>query len=140
PFKGGTSPLVEVLAGRVDTMFETVTLALPHIQGGKLVALAVSSRQPVDFLPGVPTINQFVPGIEYQSWLGIAATATTRPAIVERLNRELHKVLEQPDVRQRLAELGGGAAPTSPAAMRAEVESQVARWQRLVDSRGIEKQ
>jgi tripartite-type tricarboxylate transporter receptor subunit TctC len=140
PFRGGTSPLVEVMGGRVDVMFETATVVLPHIQAGKLVALAVSSRQPVVFGPGVPTINQSVPGVDYQSWLGIAAPAATRPAVVERLNRELHKVLEQPDVRQRLAELGGGAAPTTPEAMRAEVQSQVTRWQKLVDSRHIEKQ
>jgi tripartite-type tricarboxylate transporter receptor subunit TctC len=140
PFRGGTSPLVEVLSGRVDVMFETATLILPQIQAGKLVALAVSSRQPVDFLPGVPTISQFVPGVDYQSWLGIAAPAATPPAVIERLNREFHKVLEQPDVRKRLTELGGGAAPTTPQAMRAEVESQILRWRSLVESRGIEKQ
>ena len=140
PFRGGSSPLIEALGGRIDVMFETATLALPNVQSGKLVALAVSARQPVDFLPGVPTISQFAPGVDYQSWLGIAAPAATPPAIIERLNRELHKVLEQPDVRQRLAALGGAAAPTSPAAMRAEVEGQIVRWQRLVDARGIEKQ
>ena len=140
PFRGGASTLVEVLAGRVDIMVETATLALPHIQGGKLRALAVTSRQPVEVLPGVPTVNQIVPGFEYQSWLGVAAPAATPAAVVERLNRDIRRVLDQPDVRQRLAELGGGAAPTSPETMRAEVESQIARWQRLVESRGIEKQ
>lgn len=140
PFRGGASTLVEVLAGRVDIMVETATLALPHIQGGKLRALAVTSRQPVEVLPGVATVNQIVPGFEYQSWLGVAAPAATPAAVVERLNRDIRRVLDQPDVRQRLAELGGGAAPTSPETMRAEVESQIARWQRLVESRGIEKQ
>jgi len=140
PFRGGAATLVEVIAGRVDIMVETATLALPHIQGGKLRALAVTSRHPVEVLPGVPTVNQIVPGFEYQSWLGVAAPAATPAAVVERLNREIRRVLDQPDVRQRLAELGGGAAPTSPETMRAEVESQIARWQRLVESRGIEKQ
>ncbi len=140
PFRGGTSTLVEVLAGRVDIMVETVTLALPHIQSGKLRALAVTSHQPVDFLPGVPTVNQVVPGFEFQSWLGVAAPAATPAAVVERLNRELRLVLEQADVRQRLADLGGGAAPSSPEAMRAQVQTEVTRWQRLVESRGIEKQ
>lgn len=140
PFRGGASTLVEVLAGRVDIMIETATLALPYIQGGKLRALAVTSRQPVEVLPGVPTVNQIVPGFEYQSWLGVAAPAATPAAVIERLNRDIRRVLDQSDVRQRLAELGGGAAPTSPETMRAEVESQIARWQRLVESRGIEKQ
>ena len=140
PFRGGTSPLIDVLAGRVDIMIETITLALPLIQGGKLRALAVTSHQPVDFLPGVPTANQTVPGFEFQSWLGIAAPPATPAAVVERLNRDIHRVLDLPDMRQRLADLGGGAAPTSPEAMRAQVETEVARWRRLVESRGIERQ
>ena len=140
PFRGGTSTLIEVLAGRIDIMVETVTLALPHIQGGKLRALAVTSHQPVDFLPGVPSANQTVPGFEFQSWLGVAAPPATPAAVVERLNRDIHRVLEQPDMRQRLAELGGKAAPISPEAMRAQVETEVTRWQRLVESRGIERQ
>lgn len=127
PFRGGTATLVEVLAGRVDVMVETVTLALPNIQAGKLRALAVTSREPVEFLPGVPTMNRAVPGFEYQSWLGVAAPAATPAAVVERLNRDIRRALEHPDVRQRLADLGGGAAPTSPAAMRTEVEAQIAR-------------
>ena len=106
----------------------------------KLQALAVTSHQPVDFLPGVPTANQVVPGFEFQSWFGVAAPAATPAAVVERLNRNIHPVLEQPDVRQRLADLGGGAAPISPEAMRAQVETGVVRWQRLVESRGIQKQ
>jgi len=140
PFRGGTSTLVEVLAGRIDIMVETVTLALPHIQGGKLRALAVTSHQPVDFLPGIPPANQTVPGFEFQSWLGVAAPAATPAAVVTRLNREIHRVLEQPDMRQRLADLGGAAAPISPEAMRTQVETEIARWQKLVESRGIEKQ
>jgi len=140
PFRGGTSTLVEVLGGRIDIMVETVTLALPHIQAGKLRALAVTSHQPVDFLPGVPSANQTVPGFEFQSWLGVAAPAATPAAVVGRLNREIHRVLEQADMRQRLAELGGAAAPVAPETMRAQVETEVARWQRLVESRGIERQ
>lgn len=140
PFRGGTATLIEVLAGRIDIMVETVTLALPHIQGGKLRALAVTSHQPVDFLPGVATVNQVVPGFEFQSWLGVAAPAATPAAVVERLNRDIHRVLEQPDMRQRLAELGGAAAPISPETMRAQVEAEVVRWRRLVESRGIERQ
>jgi tripartite-type tricarboxylate transporter receptor subunit TctC len=140
PFKGGTSPVTEVSAGRVDVMFETMTLALPHIKSGRLRALAVSSPEPKDYLPGVPPIAQTVPGVVVQSWLGIAAAGATPAPIVARLNSELRKVLAEPEVQQRLAALGGAAAPVSPEQMRAQVEGEVARWRKLVDERHIEKQ
>ena len=140
PFKGGTSPLTEVVTGRVDVMFETMTLVLPHIKSGKLRALAVTSPEPKDYLPGVPPVAKTVPGVVFQSWLGIAAPAGTPPAIVERLNRELRKVLDESEVQKRLASLGGGSAPTTPDLMRAQVQTEVERWKRLVESRKIERQ
>jgi tripartite-type tricarboxylate transporter receptor subunit TctC len=140
PFKGGTSPVTEVMAGRVDVMFETMTLVLPHIKSGKLRALAVTSPESKDYLPGVPPVNSVVRGVVFQSWLGVAAPAGTPSAIVERLNRDLRKVLEEPEVQKRLAALGGGAAPIAPDLMRAQVETEVERWKKLVESRGIERQ
>ena len=140
PFKGGTSPLTEVVAGRVDVMFETMTLVLPHIKSGKLRALAVTSPEPKDYLPEVPPVAKSVPGVVFQSWLGIAAPAGTPPAIVERLNRELRKVLDEQEVQKRLSALGGGSAPISPDLMRAQVQTEVERWKKLVESRRIEKQ
>mgnify|MGYP002682828450 CR=1 FL=1 len=110
PFKGGADAMNALLGGSIDELFTGVATAQGQVKSGKLVALAVSSRQPVEFLPGVPTMSQFAPGLDYQSWLGIAAPAGTPPAVVERLNRELHVVLEQPDIRRRLAELGGGSS------------------------------
>jgi tripartite-type tricarboxylate transporter receptor subunit TctC len=140
PFKGGTSPLTEVVSGRVDVMIETMTLTLPQIQGGKLKALAVTSPESVDFLPGVPPAAQTVKGLVFQSWLGLAGPAGLPAPVLERLNRDLRAALETPDVRKRLADLGGAAAPVAPEAMRAQVEREVARWSALVDSRRIERQ
>ncbi|MBI2292827.1 MAG: tripartite tricarboxylate transporter substrate binding protein [Betaproteobacteria bacterium] len=140
PFRGGTTPLIEVQTGRVDLMFDTITLTLPHIKTGRLHALAVTSRQPVDFIPNVPVAAQTVPGYVFQSWLGIAAPAATPAAVVERLNRELHRVLREPDMQKRLSDLGGVAAPITPNTMRAQVASEIEHWRRLVESRGIEKQ
>ena len=140
PFKGGTSPVTEVVAGRVDVMFETMTLVLPHIKSGRLRALAVTSPEPKDYLPDVPPVAKTVKGVVFQSWLGIAAPAGTPPAIVERLDRELRKVLDEPDVQKRLAALGGGSAPTTPDLMRSQVQTEVERWKKLVESRKIERQ
>jgi len=140
PFKGGTSPVTEVVAGRVDVMFETMTLVLPHLKSGRLRALAVTSPEPKDYLPEVPPAAKTVPGVVFQSWLGIAAPAGTPPAVVERLNRELRKVLDEAEVQKRLSALGGGSAPIAPDLMRAQVQTEVERWKKLVESRKIEKQ
>jgi tripartite-type tricarboxylate transporter receptor subunit TctC len=140
PFKGGTSPLTEVVAGRVDVMIETMTLVLPHIKSGKLRALAVTSPEPKDYLPDVPPVAKTVPSIVFQSWLGIAAPAGTSPQVVGRLNSDLRKVLAVPEVQQRLAGLGGGAAPVSPEQMRTQVAAEIERWRQLVDARRIERQ
>jgi tripartite-type tricarboxylate transporter receptor subunit TctC len=140
PFKGGTSPVTEVVAGRVDVMFETMTLVLPHLKSGRLRALAVTSPESKDYLPDVPPASKTVPGVVFQSWLGIAAPAGTPPAVVERLNRELRKVLDEPEVQKRLSALGGGSAPIAPDLMRAQVQTEVERWKKLVESRRIEKQ
>jgi len=139
PFKGGTSPLTEVLAGRVDVMIETMTLVLPHLKSGKLRGLAVTSPEPKDYLPDVPPASKTVPGLVFQSWLGIAAPAGTPAAIVDSLNKNLRKVLAEPEVQKRLAALGGGAAPVSPEQMRQQVASEIERWKKLVDARNIQR-
>ena len=140
PFKGGTSPLTEVLAGRVDIMIETMTLVLPHMKSGKLRGLAVTSPEAKAYLPDVPPVSKTVPGIVFQSWLGIAAPAGTPPAVVDTLNKHLRKVLAEPEVEKRLAALGGGAAPVSPEQMRQQVQAEIDRWKKLVDARRIERQ
>jgi len=139
PFKGGTSPLTEVLAGRVDVMVETMTLVLPHIKSGKLRGLAVTSPEAKDYLADVPPAAKTVPGLVFQSWLGIAAPADTPAPIVQRLNSDLRKTLSVPEVQNRLAGLGGGAAPVAPEEMRRQVEAEVERWKKLVESRGIQR-
>ena len=140
PFKGGSQPVTEVEAGRIDLLFETMTLTLPHVKGGKLRALAVTSREPVAFLPGVPAAAQTVPGFVFQSWLGIAGPPGMPGAIVDRLNRDIRRVLAEADVQAKLAQLGGRAAPASPDEMRSQVEQEILRWRRTVDARHIERQ
>jgi len=140
PFKGGTAVVTEVMAGRVDLIFETMTLTLPQVKSGKLRALAVTSRQPASFLPDVPTAAQTVPGFVFQSWLGLAAPPATPVAIIDRLNRDVRRVLAEADVQKRFADLGGVAAPSTPDELRKQVEAEIVRWQQTVETRRIERQ
>jgi tripartite-type tricarboxylate transporter receptor subunit TctC len=137
PYKGGTQPLTDVLSGQVDLMIETATTALPHLKSGRLRALAVTSTAGKDLLPGVPAASETVPNLQYESWLGIAAPAKTPPALVSTLNREVTRALGKAEVAQRLTELGGGASPSSPDAFRDRVAGDIAKFRRIVATRGI---
>jgi tripartite-type tricarboxylate transporter receptor subunit TctC len=138
PYRGGTAPLTELLAGRIDVMFETMTVVLPQVKAGKIRAVAVTSAQRSPFLPDVQTVAETLPGYDVVSWLGIATVAGTPPEVVERLTREVAKALESPDVKQRFADLGGVPRPTTGAEMLAHIDGEMARWKRIAQTRGIE--
>jgi len=140
PFRGGAEPLTEVLAGRMPMLFDALTNSYPQIRAGKFRPLAVTSAEPSAALPGVPTAARSVPGYEASSFSGIATTAGTPRAVVERLNRELRRVCALPDVAQRFAEWGGQPEASSPDDMRAYVEREIAKWKRVVEQRKIELQ
>jgi len=138
PFRGGSEPLTEVLSGRMELLIDALTNSYPYIQGGKFRPLAVSSLERSPALPEVPTVAQSVPGYEASSFLGIAGPAGLPDAIVERVNREVRRVLALPDIGRRFAEWGGTPSPSSPEEMRRRVEGEIAKWKRLVEARKIE--
>ena len=138
PFRGGSEPLTEVLSGRMELLIDALTNSYPQIQAGKFRPLAVTSLERSSALPNVPTVAQSVPGYEAGSFLGIAGPAGMPGAIVERVNREVRRVLALPDIGQRFAEWGGTPSPGSPEEMRHHVEGEIAKWKRLVEARKIE--
>jgi tripartite-type tricarboxylate transporter receptor subunit TctC len=140
PYRGSSAALVDALGGRVDVMIETATAAFPQVRAGKIRPLAVSSTARHPVLPDVPTIAETLPAVEFTSWLGLAVAPGTPRAAIDRLNAELKAILELPDVRQRIADLGGLPTPSSPDEMRARVEREIARWKRLVELKGIAPQ
>ena len=140
PFRGGPAALTEVLAGRVDMMIDTLTNAYPQVRAGKTRALALTTRDGSRFLPDVPSISRLLPNVDFASWAGVATTGGTPPAIVARLNREVHAILRLPDVLKQLETLGGEPNPSSPEEMQALVTREMARWSRVIASRGIERQ
>ncbi len=139
PFKGGGPALTEVIAGRVEVMIEASPAALPQIRGGKVRGIAVTSRRPLPNLPDLPSISDTLPGIEYESWQGLATAPRTPAPIVNRLNAEIRKALALPEVQKQFADLGGAAAASSPEEFRARVERDVVRLRAVVDKRKIER-
>ena len=140
PYRGGTGPITEIMAGRIDAMFETMTVALPQVRAGKLTALAVTSKERTPFLPDVPTLGQFLPGFDVTSFLGLAAPPGTPRTIIDRINLEVRKALAEPDMKKRFTDLGGEVRGGSPEEMRDYVESEITKWKKLIEARKIERQ
>ena len=140
PFRGGASPLTEVLAGRVDLLLEAMTLSIGQIRSGKLRPLAVTSRARWNALPDVPTVAETVPGYEVISFIGLGATGGTPAPIIQQLNAEVRKVIDDPETHKRLVEFGGEPAASSAEEMRSFVEREIAKWRGVMAARNIQKQ
>ncbi len=136
-YRGTAQALSDVLAGRVDLMVDAATSAFPRIQAGQLRVLAISSPGRYPLMREAPTVAETVPGVEFMSWLGLAMPPDTPRAIVDRINKETRAALELPDVQQRLLEGGNVASPSTPEEMRQRVESEIARWSRVIETAGI---
>lgn len=141
PFKGGAEAMTEVIAGRIDFFFGPVPLVLPQIQDGKLTALAVNGSKRAAALPEVPTTAEarFVDA-EYPIWLGMFLPARTPRDIVDKLNRETIKALQEPKVRDKLAALGVDPMIMTPSEFAAHVEKELALNAALVKAVGLRAQ
>jgi tripartite-type tricarboxylate transporter receptor subunit TctC len=140
PFRGGASPLTEVLGGRVDLLLEAMTLSIGQIRAGKLRPLAVTSRGRWKALPDVPTVAETVPGYEVNSFIGLATTGRTPAPLVERMSAEVRKALAEPRTHQRFVELGGAPGASSPQEMHDFIAQEIAKWKGVVEARHIEQQ
>jgi tripartite-type tricarboxylate transporter receptor subunit TctC len=140
PFRGGASPLTEVLGGRVDLLLEAMTLSIGQIRAGKLQALAVTSARRWPALPEVPTVAETVPGYKVNSFIGLGTTGRAPQPIIERLNAEARKALASPQTHQRFVELGGAPGASTPHEMRAFIAREIAKWKSVIAARKIEQQ
>ncbi|MFC5498928.1 Bug family tripartite tricarboxylate transporter substrate binding protein [Caenimonas terrae] len=138
PYKGGGQALTDVLGNNIPLVYTAIASAVQYVKSGKLVGLAVSSAQRSASLPDVPTfIESGIPDFEINSWVGILAPAKTPRAVVQRLNTELNAVLADPEVRERLNQLGIGATPGSPEKFGEEIKRDLARYGPVVKAAGI---
>jgi tripartite-type tricarboxylate transporter receptor subunit TctC len=139
PYKSTPPALQDVLAGRVSMMFTDLTAGLPHVRSGALRALAVTRLQRSSLLPELPTLDEAgVTGFDMDSWAGIVAPARTPPAIVQRLNTELRKILDDPDVKSKLGNVGFEAFSSSPGEFGDFIKVQLGKWGKMVKDAGIQ--
>ena len=111
PYRGSGPALIDMIAGQVQVMFDTVPSSIEHIRAGKLRALAVTSATRSDALPDVPTVADTVPGFEVSAWFGVGVPKDTPTEIIQRLNREINAALADPKIQARFADLGAAPMP-----------------------------
>lgn len=137
PYRGSAPAVSDLLGGQVESMFDNTPSALPHVQGGRLRAIAITSATRSPLLPDVPTIAESgYPGFDVQSWFGLAAPAGTPKAVVDRLNGELNQALATPELRKRLLDLAATPEPGTPEQFRVFIAAETRRWGDVVKASG----
>ena len=141
PFKGTPEALNDVMGGRTDWFFSPLSSALSLIRSGKLQALAVSTPVRSPTLPQVPTtVEAGVPGSEYTFWVGMIVASRTPPAVIQRLHDEVLKALAQPDVKERLAQLGADPFTMTPEAFNAYIKTEMESAARIAKAANLQGQ
>lgn len=139
PYPGEQAAMIDIMAGRVEMMFANASSALPHVRGGKLRAVAVTSSKRLPHAPEVPTMDEAgVPGFASATWYGIVAPAATPRTIVAQLNAELNRVLALPDVQEKLGAQAFTVEPTTPEAFNRFMQSEHAKWGKLIRDANIQ--
>jgi tripartite-type tricarboxylate transporter receptor subunit TctC len=138
PFNGSAPAVTAMLGGQTMLLFGVATDVMPHVRGGKLRALAVASEKRMAALPDIPTTAEAgVPGVEIEIWLGAFAPKGTPRELVSRLNAEIGRVLEMPEVRERITQDGiGEVKGGTPGQLASLLQSEIAKWSRVVKASG----
>lgn len=138
PYKGSAPALNDLLAGQVSLMFDLVLTAAPHIKSGAARGLAVTGTQRSAVLPDLPTVAESgLPGYEVSAWFGIFAPAGVPQQVVQRLNADFVKAMQQPDLKQRLASLGADPLTSTPAEFSAYLRAEIGKWAKVVKASGM---
>ena len=137
PYRSAPAAQQALISGEVSMFFDTPITAVPMVRDGRLRALGVSTPKRSALLPDVPTIGETVPGYVVLGWNGILAPAATPQPIVQKLNQELCAILEEPEVKKKLAQQGADPAPTDPQTFAKLIVDDVKKWGDVIRSAGI---
>ena len=137
PFKGSAEAHTQIIGGQIPVMFDAIPATLPHIKSGRLRGLGTATLKRSQFLPELPTIAEAgYAGFEAVGWIGIAAPAKTPAAVLDKLNAEMVKIINEPDVKERLATLAFTPVGDSRAQFAAFMKSEIAKWGKAVRDSG----
>jgi tripartite-type tricarboxylate transporter receptor subunit TctC len=136
-YRGSGPALPDLMAGRVDVMFDPIPSSIGYIRAGKLRPLGVTTATRLDSLPDVPSIGEFVPGYEGSGWTGIGTPANTPPEIIAILNREVNAMLADPTFKAQLIALGVQPFASSPAEFAKFIVEYTEKWAKVIRAAGI---
>ena len=138
PYKGTAPALTELVAGQVDLAFENMPALIPHIQAGRLRALAVTTSKRSAIMPELPTIAEAgLPGYDASVWFGVFVPAGTPRPVIDRLHAEILKALQTPDLKSRMVSMGTEVSGMGPDDFSAYVRKEIPKWANLVKAAGV---
>jgi tripartite-type tricarboxylate transporter receptor subunit TctC len=138
PYKGTGPMMNDLLGGQVQMAISGAIGAIPHVKSGRLRGLAIGDSQRSPTLPDIPTIAESgVPGYQASIWTGMFAPRGTPRAIIERLNREVVRIVQQPDFRQRMNQMGSDTVGSSPEAWGKFIETEIVKWAKIAKIAGL---
>lgn len=141
PYKGEAPAVVDLMAGQITLVFSNMPVVLPHARTGRLRALAITSKERMKLAPEFQTVSESgVPGFEAGTWFGMFAPKATPPAIVAKLSADCKTALHAKPVENRLAEMGYAVVATNPAEFTQRMESEYAKWGKVIKAAGIRMQ
>lgn len=139
PYKGATPALQDVLGGTVDMGFKTSLGVMPHLESGRLKPIAIASPERLPDLPNIPTMEEAgLADFHVLSWNGISAPAGTPPAIIEKLNAEVNRILERPDVQEKLRALGAQPGGGTPEEYGEFIDAEIQKWGEVVRQANVQ--
>jgi tripartite-type tricarboxylate transporter receptor subunit TctC len=137
PYKGQGPAVTDVIGNQVQMMISSGPSILPMVRGGKLRAIAITSREPSPIAPELPPMATAVPGYEFSLWWGLLAPAGTPPTVVSQLNQAVNQVLAKPEIKANFLREGAIAHPVTPAQFADTIQQDVKRWKALASARNI---
>lgn len=138
PYKGNAPAMTDVIGGQVEIMFDQMATAVPHVKGGKVRALGVTTAVRAPSMPGVPTIAEAgVPGYEMSAWFGLVGPAGMPRDLVARIQADSAHVLMLPDVKERLSSQGLDLTPNTPEQFTAFLKSELVKWNKVIKALGL---
>jgi tripartite-type tricarboxylate transporter receptor subunit TctC len=137
PFRGGPPALTAVLGGHAQVYFSPMPASIEYIKAGKLHGLAVTTATRSEALPDMPTVDEFVPGYESSGWYGVGGPTGTPAEIVNKLNNEINAALADPQLKARLADLGGTVIAGSPSDFGSFVAAETEKWAKVIRAANI---
>jgi tripartite-type tricarboxylate transporter receptor subunit TctC len=138
PYKGGGPALVAVIAGEVQMTFSNLSVAFPQVKAGKVKPIAVTSAKRAIALPETPTIAESgLPDFQASTWVGIAAPLGTPRALIQRINRDIHSVIAEPEMKNQFLSRGLEPAPSTPEEFARLIRTDIERWSKLIREVGV---